>query len=327
MVGFYYFRRHNEEGVTMKLQNHFVKSVRLYFKEKGEAWLRNLPELLHYCEQKWSMKMKEPYNLSINYVAPAVIEDGTEVVVKICLPGTEFLNELQTLHLFKDKGMVKVFDYEKEKGIIILEKISPGYTLAELKDEESACRVAAEVIKRLSRKAPIGSGIQTTKTRENQLKNIANNNKTGLGPITQKMFEKATEIFSSLNQTIGENKLLHGDFHHYNILNSGEREWKVIDPKGLIGEREYDLIQFLLNCLPDEGTYEVTEKRIGILTNELNLNKERLMLWGYCHSVLATSWTVEEDTYDKRFFHMIGVFEKLYKRTYGKEVGMLEYKP
>ncbi|MGA9286760.1 MAG: aminoglycoside phosphotransferase family protein [Anaerobacillus sp.] len=313
----------------MKLQDHFVKSVRFYFKEEGAAWLRSLPELLHYCEQKWSIKMKEPYNLSINYVAPAVNKDGAEVVVKMCLPGTEFLDELETLQLFQTNGMVQVIDYEEDKGIIILEKLSPGDTLAELKDDESACRVAAEVIRKLSRPAPIGCRIQTTKTRENQLKNIANNHKKGLGPITQKMFEIASEIFASLNQTIGEEKLLHGDFHHYNILNSGGREWKVIDPKGLIGEIEYDLIQFLLNCLPDEGTFEVTENRIEILTNELNLNKERLILWGYSHSVLATSWTVEEeeDAYDERFFEMIGVFERLYKETYGKEVGMLEDQP
>jgi streptomycin 6-kinase len=44
----------------MKLQEHFIRSVRLYFKEKGEAWLQELPNIIDYCEQKWSMKMSEP---------------------------------------------------------------------------------------------------------------------------------------------------------------------------------------------------------------------------------------------------------------------------
>jgi streptomycin 6-kinase len=100
--------------------------VRLYFKEQGEAWLQNLPNLIHYSEQKWSTKIKEPYSLSINYVAPAKMKDETEVVVKICIPGKGFLDELEALQLFWEKGIVQLIDSDKENGIIILEQLSPG---------------------------------------------------------------------------------------------------------------------------------------------------------------------------------------------------------
>jgi streptomycin 6-kinase len=42
---------------------------------------------------------------------------------------------------------------------------------------------------------------------------------------------------------------LHGDIHHGNILDFGERGWLAIDPKGLIGERGFDYANNF--CNPD----------------------------------------------------------------------------
>jgi len=43
--------------------------------------------------------------------------------------------------------------------------------------------------------------------------------------------------------------VLHGDIHHGNILDFGPRGWLTIDPKGLIGERDFDYAN--LFCNPD----------------------------------------------------------------------------
>jgi streptomycin 6-kinase len=302
----------------MQLQKHFVQSVKLYFKEQGEAWIQNLPNLILYCEQKWSMKIKEPYSLSINYVAPATMEDGKEVVVKVCIPGEGYLNELESLQLFAGRGMVQLIDSDKENGIIILEKLSPGHTLAEVSDDEQSCRLAADVIKSLSIPAPANTRIPTTKVREENLGRIVRKNSNGIGPISHDTLERALRIFTYLNQTKKKYLLLHGDFHPYNVLASGEGKWTVIDPKGLVGEIEYDLIQYMLNKLPRQGAYDVIEKRVEIFTKELNLDKKRLLLWGYCHTVLSTSWTVDDDgTCDETFYQGIEIFKKLFEVNFG----------
>ncbi|WP_257351534.1 aminoglycoside phosphotransferase family protein [Pseudalkalibacillus decolorationis] len=303
----------------MKLQKQFVQSVRLYFQEQGEAWLEKLPELIEYCEQKWSMKLKEPYSLSVNYVAPAVMEDSTEVVVKICIPGEEFLDELEALQLFGEKGSVQLIDSDHKNRIIILEKLSPGCTLAELTDDEEACWIAAKVIKNLSIKAPVQTRIPTIKTREESLRKIVKEYPNGIGHISLQTLQKALKIFTYLNETADKSFLLHGDFHHYNVLASGDMTWTAIDPKGLIGEIEYDLIQYMLNKLPNQRAYEVIEKRVEIFTEELNLNKERLLLWGYCHTVLATSWSVDDKdgSYSESFYQGIEIFKKLYEANFG----------
>jgi streptomycin 6-kinase len=240
-------------------------------------------------------------------------------VVKICIPEEGFFDELEALRLFAEDGMVSLIDSDLDNGILILEKLSPGYTLAELTDDEEACRIAANLMKNLLIAGPVQTRIPTTKSREEQLRLLVQAYPNGIGPLSQQTLERALGIFTYLNQTTKLSRLLHGDFHHYNVLASGEGTWTAIDPKGLIGEVEYDLIQYMLNKLPDQGAFEVIKKRVEIFTEELNLNKERFLLWGYCHTVLATAWTVDDnESFNKKFFGGISIFEKLLKANFGE---------
>ncbi|WP_078544919.1 aminoglycoside phosphotransferase family protein [Litchfieldia alkalitelluris] len=300
----------------MDFQENFIKSIRLYFKEEGEVWLKKLPELIRYSEEKWKLKLNQPYLLSVNYVAPAVMESGEEVVVKICFSSEGFMDELEAMNTFED-GMAKLLDWDDVHHIFLLAKLSPGHTLAEIEDDEEACKIAADVMKKLSKPPSPNTRIKTTKAREEALHKIMTEHPDGLGPITSGMLEKALNIFSYLHKTPQDYYLLHGDFHHYNILSSGEGEWIAIDPKGLIGEREYDLIQYLLNKLPNKGVYEIISKRVEILTKELYLIEKRLLLWGYCHTVLATAWSVDDHgVFDLAFFNGIEVFERMFEERF-----------
>ncbi|MBN8207891.1 phosphotransferase [Bacillus sp. NTK071] len=304
----------------MKLQSKFEQLVHLYFGDKGASWLQKLPETIYYCERKWDMQVQDPYTLSINYVAPALLTDGTEVVVKICLPGKEFLNELEALQLLGEERIVKLIDFDKDNGILILRKLTPGITLAEVEDDDEACRIAAKVLKTLTMSVPVNTRLPNSLTKEDSLKALIIDNKQGVGPISQETLVKALRTCTYLHQTSKQELLLHGDFHHYNVLTSNEDSWTAIDPKGLIGELELDVIQFLLNKLPSQGVYELTEKRINIFMEELKLDKERLLLWGYCQTVLATSWTIEGNRYDQDFFRMIDIFEQIYEAHFEKRI-------
>ncbi|MGM7700481.1 aminoglycoside phosphotransferase family protein [Pseudalkalibacillus sp. Hm43] len=304
----------------MPLQNDFVKNVKLYFQEQGEEWLNELPNLIRYCEEKWSMEVGEPYELSINYVAPAIMDDGTEVVIKLCIPGEGFHHELEALKLFNGQGMVRLIDSDAEKGVLILEILTPGHTLATLEDHEDTARIAARAIRKLITPAPAKTILPTTKAREENLRKQIRNHPNGIGPIPRDILDRSLDIFTFLNETTEQRYLLHGDFHHYNVLSSGDGEWTVIDPKGLVGEIEYDLIQFMLNRQTQQNAYEVIGQRVEIFTNELNLNKKRLLLWGYAHAVLSTAWSVDakDGSYSEDFYRGIDIFQSLYQHHFKK---------
>ncbi|KAB2328487.1 hypothetical protein F7731_25510 [Cytobacillus depressus] len=236
----------------IRLPSNFVKTIKEVHKEKGENWLNNFQELIHWCEERWQLKIMPPFDLSYNFVAPAIRNDGLEAVVKLAVPNDEFLSEAEALALFNGNGMVKVIDVDKEMGILILERLKPGTTLASLENYEEAALIASNIMKKLWRPAPKSVYIPHSKERGISLGKIFAEHPEGLGPITKEMLQEATEIFQRLFKNADQSFLLHGDLHHYNILMSSSSSWLAIDPKGLIGDREYDVIQFLLNKLPDD---------------------------------------------------------------------------
>lgn len=303
----------------IQLPINFINTIKLVHKEKGDLWLHNFHRLIEECEERWQLQILQPFDLSYNFVAPAIRIDDTELVVKIVIPGKDFQAEVEALSLFAGRGMVKMLDVDLEKGILILERLYPGNTLATLDNDVEKTYIAANIAKKLWTHVPKSAYIPKISEREEQFWNIYNKHSNGFGPFSKEDLYHAVNTFSLLNRKKEKMFLLHGDFHHYNILNDGNNSWTAIDPKGLIGEREYDIIQFLLNSLPDENVLEVIDKRINIFVEVLKLDKERILLWGYAHAVLATCWSVEDNgQYNQAFLNGVKVFKDLHSEYFGK---------
>jgi streptomycin 6-kinase len=299
----------------LQISDVYTNNIKFVHKEKGQEWLDNLPKLINYCEERWNMKVQDqPFELSFNFVCAAIFADGREAVLKLSVPSQDFQNELKALKLFNThkRKMVQLLDDDQEKGVILLERIKPGQMLSTIDDDEVATRMAASVLKELW--IPIGEycSLPTTKNREASLVALRKEHPNGLGPISTQLLEEADYFFKKMNETSTQSFLLHGDLHHYNIL-SKNNAWMVIDPQGLIGEREYDLIQILLNRLPEKDCKEVIKKRIDIFVEELGLNKERILMWGIAHSILSTAWSVEDnENYSTSFFQGIHAIRDIY---------------
>jgi streptomycin 6-kinase len=131
------------------------------------------------------------------------------------------------------------------------------------------------------------------------------NGKTG--PLPKHLVETAESLSREL---LAENKdvsLLHGDFHHFNVLKS-ERGWLAIDPKGVIGPRGYELGPLLINPVPDflngDKPRIQTEKRIAILSEMLGMERERIRSWAICHAVLSAWWSIEDNELDQGEYNL-----------------------
>jgi streptomycin 6-kinase len=304
----------------MILPDKFVQIMRNIHKEKADEWLNNFDKMIAHYEQQRELSIHDPFDLSFNFVAPATRKNGEEVVLKVVLSDKEFRAELEAINRMKGKGMVKVLEYDSGQGVMILERLRPGHTLADIEDDEEAARIASQIMKMLWVSAPENTDIETVFVRENSLKRIARQNPEGLGPISKEMIEGALKIFELLNREITHSYLLHGDLHHYNILKNGDT-WTAIDPKGLVGDKEYDVIQYLLNKLPESNVKETIEKRIDIFVSELNLDKERLLLRGFSHAVLSTCWTIEDGNFSETFMKTIEVFKELCEKCIKNSCG------
>jgi streptomycin 6-kinase len=90
---------------------------------------------------------------------------------------------------------------------------------------------------------------------------------------------------------------LHGDLHHSNVLDGGARGWLAVDPKGLLGERTYDVANLLGNPWPHGEIVHSTERmrRIAELyANRLGMDERRVLAFALAHAGLAASWALDE---------------------------------
>ena len=72
----------------------------------------------------------------------------------------------------------------------------------------------------------------------------------------------------------------------------------AIDPQGICGDPGYEVGSFMLNGLPaeasDSETREMLNQRLLIFSDELQISRERLAAWAFCHAVLSAVWDFEE---------------------------------
>jgi streptomycin 6-kinase len=114
------------------------------------------------------------------------------------------------------------------------------------------------------------------------------------------IFAQAHHVAEELLGSPRDQCVLHGDMHHDNLLDFGERGWLVIDPKGLVGERGYDYANVF--CNPDLG--DAAERiatrpgqlarRIEIASRMSGIEPRRLLQWVLAYTGLSASWMIAD---------------------------------
>jgi len=100
----------------------------------------------------------------------------------------------------------------------------------------------------------------------------------------------ARELYASLE--VGRDTLVHGDFHHHNILVAGDRHL-AIDAKAMLGEPEYDVPSFLWNPLGSTMKLDLTERRLAAFA-AAGLDQERMRAWAVIRGAYLGSDESEE---------------------------------
>jgi len=313
------------------LPSGLIQTIKNTFKEDGKRWLESFPALLDEASRRWDLIDIRPVsNLSYNFVAFARLDTESNisrcwlqsrpalavgpgetlhspVILKLGVPNRELTSEIAALKFYDGHGACRLLDADPEKGMLLLERLQPGRILATLEDDEHATRIAAEVMKNLWQSSSDFNRFTTKVVTTNFIhlkdwfggfKRLRQRFNGDTGPLPEKLVEMVEALSSEL---LSENKdeiLLHGDFHHYNVLES-ERGWLAIDPKGVIGPKGYEVGPLLINpidrFLGGSNSKVQTEKRIAILSEMLDMERERIRAWGICHAVLSAWWGIEDN--------------------------------
>src|SRR5215212_9669766 len=203
------------------ISDEFAARMVALYAADGSAWLKRLPALIADCEQRWSLTIQPPFaNLSYNYVAPAVRDDGTAVVVKLGVPNPEQQTEIAALRLYDGRGIVQLLDADPALGVLLLERLTPGRPLAHMADDEQATAIAAQVMRQLWRPVPPEHSFPSVARWAAGLKRLRARFDGGTGPLPAALVVQAESLFAELLGSMAAPVLLHGDLHHENILSA-----------------------------------------------------------------------------------------------------------
>jgi len=120
--------------------------------------------------------------------------------------------------------------------------------------------------------------------------------------------KKAKDICLSVSTLYSQKMLLHGDFHHDNILLGKDGEYIIIDPKGVIGDPVFDIARFILNEFFGEINRESHKKInyiICILEKNLNIPNYILRQCLYVETAMGACWSVEDGSTPEEYLRLI----------------------
>jgi len=285
----------------------------------GREWLERLPATISQCAERWSLDILPPFEgLSYSYVAPATTADGMQVVVKAGVPGEELTREIAALRVFDGDGTVRLLDADTGLGVMLLERLEPGESLAEVESDEELTRAAASVMQQVWTPAPADHSFASVSEWAAGLGKLGEHFGGGYGPFPQDMVDAALSLFAQLLDPGSDRTLIHGDPHPQNILSAQRMPWLAIDPKGVVGEPLYDVATFAgsLPRLPAESDQKrFLVRRVDQLADELDLDPRLIAEWGIAQSVLSGWWSFEDHGGGWEWgFARARLFESLQKR-------------
>ncbi len=214
-----------------------------------------------HVAREWGLELGEPFALSnVSYVAPA-----GNAVLKVAWEGdTESIHEGDALEVWHGDGAVRLL--RRSGRAILEERAVPGGDLSLLPDDE-ATEIAVNLASKLWRRAgtpfrPVVPEVQRWLAQAE-----------GEG---SELVGVARELLAKLEPAA--DWLVHGDFHHHNILRHGDR-FVAIDPKPYLVDREYDVPSFLWNPMDnDMEDRGQTERRIAAFA-AAGLDGFRIRAW------------------------------------------------
>jgi streptomycin 6-kinase len=229
--------------------------------------LAPLAEIARQVAAEWEIELGPVFaTCRFSYVAPV----GNDAVLKVLLQDDdESDHDTDALALWAGDGAVRLLRGNRERRVFLMERARPGTDISRLPEDE-ATAIAVAVGFRLWQPAAapfrwIGDHVPGWLDWAGHTPGEWN-----------ELIPLARELYASFEP--GRSTLVHGDFHHHNILDGGDRGYLAIDSKAMLGEPEYDVASFLWNPLPYRMKLDVTERRIAAFT-AAGLADERIRAW------------------------------------------------
>jgi streptomycin 6-kinase len=254
------------------------------------VWLERVPELVAECVEEWKLELGEPYEAgAAGYAVRAGLADGTPAVLKVIYPHREAEHEADALELLDGNGAARLLARDDARSAMLLERCEPGTALAG-NGGETALDVLVELLPRQWVRA--GEPFHTLAEEAAWwIDDLPEQWEQSGRAIERRLVDTAVDALRSLSESQGEQVLLNQDLHGDNVLAAEREPWLVIDPKPLVGEREFAVAPIVRSFELGSSKADVLY-RLDRLTSELGLDRERARGWTIGQTM---AWAFDSD--------------------------------
>ena len=250
--------------------------------DQGRLWLQDLPRAVEESAAHWKLRLGEPFPYAFTSLAiPGRMEDGRDVVLKVQHVDRETEHEALALRHWDGDGAILLLDQFPARDALLLERCIPGTPVP----PDKALEVLIGLLPRLWKPATA----PPFRTLADEAAHWAAK-LSGRRDLNPRLADAALDAIAHLATSQGEQVLLHQDLHGWNVLAAQREPWLVIDPKPLVGEREFGLAPIIRSLELGGGRRDVL-RRLDHLTSELGLDRERARQWCIAQTV---AWSVAE---------------------------------
>lgn len=210
---------------------------------------------------------------------------------------------------------------DSAEGALLLQRVLPGDDLRPVAavDDDAATAVIGAVIRRLHA-APTPSPDRATAAGLPRLWDIlmafSRYRDSGSSRLPDSVVRRAHDLATDLTVPSADDRVLHGDLHHQNVLRrlpaaaedtsaygaptgyDAQTSWVAIDPHGWFGDPAFDTAASLLN--PHETIAEtpdpaqLTRRRAAILAEVTGIPRDRILAWAIAGAVISELWCLED---------------------------------
>jgi streptomycin 6-kinase len=259
---------------------------------RGPEWLAGLPELCARLSAEWSVQLGAPFAECHVSLVVAANRGPRPLVLKVPMPPAITLwtlaadvrtNEADALRYWVGDGAAELVQYDDATGAMLIERCVPGTTLDQHEDPD---HIAADLLRRLHRPDPPGSFERLADRALHLAQQLPIRYEAAGAPFDRWLLDTAVELLGRLALPGPVDVLLHGDFHHDNILSAHREPWLAVDPLPMVGDPAYDAVQYLLFRKGDLADPAI--EWAGVIDEfcaRLDLDTERVKAWTFSRLV------------------------------------------
>ena len=279
----------------------------------GVAWLQRLPAMVEQLCQRFEISDLRPSpEMRMNLVLFGESAIHGPVVLKVAQPHYEASNEIVSMRILGETGHYsRLIDADDSGSWSLQERVLPGEMLetfarsGEISDAEAA-QITGDLMQATI--APMPAGVtHPFPDLDRWLKSLWEHARNPKGIIPAEQLDLAVRHARHLVANPGAPMLLHGDFHHGNIVQS-ETGWTIIDPKGLIAEKAFEVGPFFYNPIGvdrRDNLPQLYSDRLDTFSRVLGIDRVRLWRCALVGCVLSDCWSLEDGPVDHTHFDTV----------------------